>query len=138
MGKKLVRDYVFTPGAAGAGTVEIGGVYNLAQILILTNVTDNVVIYNFASSASAGTTAVATTTNTAPDGHWPHILQKENGFTTITLAQNTSTMNANDDIQIFVEDIQGDTMIRPYAFGTDAIERMRVSLPESMIDADFE
>ena len=138
MGKKLVRDYVFTPGAAGAGTVEIGGVYNLAQILILTNVTDNVVIYNFASSASAGTTAVATTTNTAPDGHWPHILQKENGFTTITLAQNTSTMNANDDIQIFVEDIQGDTTIRPYAFGTDAIERMRVSLPESMIDADFE
>ena len=28
--------------------------------------------------------------------------------------------------------------VRPYNFGTDAIERMRVSLGESVIDADFE
>ena len=47
-------------------------------------------------------------------------------------------MASTDLLQIFVEDPQGDTTIRPYAFGTDAIERMRVSLPESMIDADFE
>ena len=47
-------------------------------------------------------------------------------------------MASTDILQIFVEDPQGDTTIRPYAFGTDAIERMRVSLPESMIDADFE
>jgi len=138
MGKQLIRDYVFTPGNAGAGTVEIAGSYGLNQLLIITNVTDNVVIYNFAGSDHAGTTAVTTTTNSAPDGHWPHILQRENGFTTFTLAKTTASMNANDDLQIFVEDPQGDTTIRPYAFGTDAIERMRVSLPESMIDADFE
>ena len=30
------------------------------------------------------------------------------------------------------------TIIRPYSFGTDAIERQRVSLGQSLIDADFE
>lgn len=33
---------------------------------------------------------------------------------------------------------QGPTFIRPYDFGTDAIERQRVSLGQSLIDADFE
>jgi len=33
---------------------------------------------------------------------------------------------------------QGATVTRPYDFGTDAIERQRVSLGQSMIDADFE
>lgn len=31
-----------------------------------------------------------------------------------------------------------ETVVRPFDFGTDAIERMRVSNPQSMIDADFE
>jgi hypothetical protein len=33
---------------------------------------------------------------------------------------------------------QGLTQIRPYDFGTDAIERQRVSLGQAMMDADFE
>ena len=33
---------------------------------------------------------------------------------------------------------QGLTQVRPYDFGTDAIERQRVSLGQSLIDADFE
>jgi hypothetical protein len=33
---------------------------------------------------------------------------------------------------------QGETKTRPYDFGTDAIERQRVSLGQSLIDADFE
>lgn len=86
----------------------------------------------------AGTTAVVTSANSADDGHWPTIVTRENGFTTLTLAKATTGMASTDLLQIFVEDPQGDTTIRPYAFGTDAIERMRVSLPESMIDADFE
>jgi hypothetical protein len=28
--------------------------------------------------------------------------------------------------------------VRPYDFGTDAIERMRVAQPQAMLDADFE
>lgn len=136
MGKQLVRDYVFTPGESG--TIQIPGTYTLDQILIITNVTDNVVIYNFAGSEHAGTTCVVTEGNTANDGEWPFIDTRENGFTTINLAKSTAGMSSTDVLQVFVEDPQGDTTIRPYAFGTDAIERMRVSLPESMIDADFE
>ena len=49
---------------------------------------------------------------------------------------DTSTDNATDQLQIFVEDDEIRT--RPYDFGTDAIERMRVVQPESMLDADFE
>ena len=33
---------------------------------------------------------------------------------------------------------QGPTFVRPFDFGTDAIERQRVSLGQSLIDADFE
>ena len=33
---------------------------------------------------------------------------------------------------------QGPIITRPYDFGTDAIERQRVSLGQSLIDADFE
>ena len=138
MGKKLIRDYVYAPGNAGAGTVQIPGTYSMDQILIITNVTDNVVIYNFASTEHAGTTVTITNENTAADGHWAHIMEIANGFTTITLAKSTAGQSASDSLQIFVEDSEGDMVVRPYNFGTDAIERMRVSLPESMIDADFE
>jgi len=138
MGKKLIRDYVYAPGNAGAGTVQIPGTYSMDQILLITNVTDNVVIYNFASAEHAGTTATITSENTAANGHWSTIMSLANGFTTLTLAKSTAGQSATDGLQIFVEDSEGDTTIRPYAFGTDAIERMRVSLPESMIDADFE
>ena len=138
MGKKLIRDYVYAPGNAGAGTVQIPGTYSMDQILIITNVTDNVVIYNFASTEHAGTTVTITNENTAASGHWPHIMEIANGFTTITLAKSTAGQSSSDALQIFVEDSEGDMVVRPYNFGTDAIERMRVSLPESMIDADFE
>ena len=42
----------------------------------------------------------------------------------------------SDDLQIFID--QGELRVRPYDFGTDAIERMRVSNSVSMLDADFE
>ena len=42
----------------------------------------------------------------------------------------------SDDLQIFID--QGELRTRPYDFGTDAIERMRVSNSVSMLDADFE
>ena len=45
-------------------------------------------------------------------------------------------MSADDEVQIFVDDTE--QKIRPYDFGTDAIERIRVAHPLSMLDADFE
>ena len=136
MSKKLIREYVFTPGIANAGTVKIPGRYSLDKILLITNTTDNQIIYSFGNGNYAGTTAVFTTGNSTD---FPEIDQREDGYTTITLAYNTSNMSASDKLQIYVENTydEGVTM-RPWAFGTDAIERMRVSNPESLIDADFE
>lgn len=136
MSKKLIREYVFTPGIANAGTVKIPGRYSLDKILLITNTTDNQIIYSFGNGNYAGTTAVFTLGNSAD---FPAVNQREDGYTTITLAYNTSNMSASDALQIYVENTVDDGVtMRPWTFGTDAIERMRVSNPESLIDADFE
>lgn len=136
MGKIMIRDYVFAPGSAGAGTVKIPGKYTLDQLLLITNVTDNQIIYSFGSTTYAGTTATFTSANDSTN--FPAILQRDIGYTTITLAYNTLSMSASDVLQIYVEREDHATIVRPWNFGTDAIERMRVSNPESLIDADFE
>lgn len=137
MAKQLIKDYVFTPGIAGVGNIEIPGRYTLDKILLITNVTDNIILYNFADTTFAGTTAVFTTGDDATD--WPTISQAHDGYTTITLQYNTSAMSAGDSLQIYVEGTEDyGQMVRPWPFGTDAIERTRVSNPQSMIDADFE
>lgn len=135
MGKKLITDYVFTPGSAGSGTIKIPGRYTLEKFLIITNVTRNAVIYNFASGEFIGTTAVFTAEN---DTGFPTVTARHDGYTTLTLVKNTSSYSSTDRIQIFVEDTEKHVQIKPWDFGTDAIERMRVSNPESLIDADFE
>ena len=136
MAKKLLRDWVFTPGVAGVGTIKVPDHYTLDKLLLITNVTDNIVLYNFADTTFAGTTAVFTDANSTD---FPQQLSRSDGYTTITLQYNTSAMNANDSLQIYVEanDAYG-TIVRPWDFGTDAIERARVSSPSSLIDADFE
>lgn len=137
MAKQLIKDYVFTPGSAGVGTVKVPGRYTVDKLLLITNTTDNIIIYNFSDPTFAGTTATFTAGDDATN--FPYITQVHDGYTTITLAANTASMSASDKIQIFTEQTEDfGTMIRPYPFGTDAIERMRVSSPESMIDADFE
>lgn len=137
MAKKIIRDYVFTPGNAGVGTVKIPGRYKLDQLLLITNVTDNAIIYSFGSSQYAGTTA----TFVAADDtlNFPTITQRTDGYTTITLGVTTATQSSTDSLQIFVDETESTGVtVRPWSFGTDAIERMRVSNPESLIDADFE
>jgi hypothetical protein len=135
MSKKLITKYVFTAGIAGAGTVRIPGRHTLEKILLITNVTKNVILYNFASAAYTGTTATFTAANDATN--FPTLTQREDGYTTITLAVTSAGMTG-DKLQIYVEDTAKYTQIKPWDFGTDAIERMRVSNPQSMIDADFE
>lgn len=79
--KKLITVYAFNPTAktitlTGYDSIDIRG------LLLITNVTDNIVIYNFADPAKGGTTS-------------------EN---IITLTYDTSSMDAGDDLQIFYDD----------------------------------
>ena len=135
MAKQLQRTYVFTPGGAGAGTIQIPGRFDLSQILVITNVTRNTVIYNFASTTYTGTTVSFSRANTT---QFPQTLQNTDGVTTITLAFSTTGMSSTDVLQIFCERGDGAILTRVGGVGTDAFERQRVAAPQSMIDADFE
>ena len=136
MAKNLVRQYVFAPGGAGAGTIRVPGRISLEQLLLITNTSKNQIIYNFADAAFSGTTAVFTSGDDATN--FPKISQRQDGYTIITLAVSTTGQLSTDKLQILFEESENGVKIRPWAFGTDAIERMRVSNPRSMIDADFE
>tara|TARA_Y100000389_G_scaffold55576_1_gene51435 strand:- start:43664 stop:46600 length:2937 start_codon:yes stop_codon:yes gene_type:complete len=136
MAKQLIRDYIFTPGGAGAGTIEIPCRYDIEKLLLITNVTDNVIIYNFGDPSFAGTTSAF---SKGTNSNFPTVDTLHSGYSTITLAADTSSMSASDKLQIYAEpQVEYGQTVRPWQFGTDAIERMRVSTPESMIDADFE
>ena len=115
----------------GVGTVNIGGKWTRDQLLLITNVTDNIILYNFADP----TTGIVLTERAPTD---PDIDTEINyGTTRISLNVDTSAMSSTDQLQIFVEDFQ-ELRTRPYDFGTDAIERHRVATSQSMLDADFE
>ena len=129
MARKQIRYYVFTPGGVGSGTVKFSGTYEKKDVLVIYNNTDNINIYNFADTSLGGSVSTSQTV----DSDFP---QSQDGVTTVTLDYNTSAMSAGDELLIYVESSELVTI--PYAFGVDAVERMRVSNPESLIDADFE
>ena len=139
MARKKVNYYKFTPGAAGVGTVKVMDNYDLGDFLMITNVTTNTVIYNFGDPNRGGTVsfvdAAALTDNVF--SALPGVPQSvNNGVTTLTLDFDTTSMSANDVLQIYVETVE--LRIRTHDFGIDAVERARVAIPRSLIDADFE
>ncbi len=77
--KKLVTSYTFV---AASRTVQSADFTSLEKIQLITNVTDQIIIYNFADTAKGGTLS----------------------STTLTLEYDTSTMSNTDKLQIFVED----------------------------------
>jgi len=82
--KILVKNYTFNPGVANSGTVQFTGYSSLTlnQILLITNTTRNVIIYNFADPTVGGSIS----------------------GNTLTLKADTSTMSSGDALQIFIDD----------------------------------
>lgn len=130
MARKSIQYYVYTPGSSGVGTVKFGDVYQAKDILMITNVTKNVVIYNFSDPTRGGVITANPTDTAAPFNAF------NNGTTTVTLTLDTSTHSSTDKLQIFVDTVE--LRVRTHDFGIDAVERQRVAAPESLIDADFE
>jgi hypothetical protein len=77
--KKLVTSYTFD---ASAKTIVSADFTSLEKIQLITNVTDNVIIYNFAAPGKGGSLS----------------------GTTLTLTFDTTSMDDADKLQIFVED----------------------------------
>jgi hypothetical protein len=75
--KTLIKNYTFDPVAK---TIQFSDKsITLDTLLVITNVTDNIIIYNFAASTKGGTMSGST----------------------LTLTYDTSTMSATDTLQIF-------------------------------------
>ena len=122
MARKLETRYSFTPGAAGVGTIELDVIYQLNEILMITNVTDNVVIYNF-SDTTRGGTMTWTLSTTEPKS-------------LLTLDYDTTGMSSGDILQIYVES-SSVTMTFEDRF-IDPVSKFRISQPQTLIDTDFE
>ena len=78
--KVLFQDYTFN-AATKQITFDTTDVVSLAQVLVITNVTDNVIIYNFADPAKGGVI-----TNNV-----------------LTLTYDTTAMSNSDSLQIFLD-----------------------------------
>lgn len=125
--------------ANGVTAIKVQGKHELGEILLITNTSNNEILYNFSDPTIKGIITYDSTYNSngiAREEDFPKFLQTADYVTTITLDVDTSNRFTDDQVQIFVE--QTEMRVRPYDFGTDAIERMRVGLPQSMLDADFE
>lgn len=128
----------------GISSVKIQGNYAQNEILLITNTTDNEIIYNFADNTKGGTIVYKNQISTGggdfgatvSDLDFPSYAQTTDSISTLYLDVDTSSMSSSDSLQVLVED---DAMIiKPWDFGIDAIERMRVAAPQAMLDADFE
>ena len=79
--KKLVENYSFNAAARQITLTDYTSV-DLEALLLITNVTDNIIIYNFAEAGKG-----ATITNNV-----------------VTLVFNTTSMSNSDKLQIFIDD----------------------------------
>ena len=120
------------------GNIKVQGRWGLDQLLLVTNTTRNEIIYNFPNNETGGTAKLITKGYDADFGTY---LQTADAVTKVWFNYDTSAHKSTDDLQIFAEQVEnGKSLVttRPYDFGTDAIERMRIANPLSMLDADFE
>jgi len=137
MARQLVEKYIFSPNAAGLGTVKFPGKVDLTQLLIIANKTQQTNIYAIGDPTKNGTISYNPTDTTFSGGSSQY--SEQVGVTTVTFAADTSSMLSTDKLAIYSDaPKQIGNIVRPYAFGVDAIERMRVANPQSLIDADFE
>jgi hypothetical protein len=132
MARQLVEKYIFAPGAVNAGTIKFPGKVDATQLLIITNKTSQNNIYALGDPTRSGVVTYDSTDNTS-------FYSEQEGVTTVTFSYDTTTMSSSDKIAIYTDaPKQVGNIVRPYAFGVDAIERMRVAQPQALIDADFE
>jgi len=124
----ILEGYSFTPSTR---TVLVNGKnIRREQLLLITNVTRNTVIYNFSDPNLTATSYSNGTTNTVGTGGGALEV------TTIVLNYNTSSMSATDKLSFLVEETYQE--ITPSETQMDPVGKMRVSEPQSLIDTDFE
>ncbi len=118
MAKSLVFNYTFTPGS---DSVTVEGNISPKRLLLITNTSDNIILYNFADPSKK----ILSTSYSAA-----------NDETTFTLQYDCSAMSSSDVLQVFIE--QDFQSFEPSPTYTDPVSKFRVSQPNTLIDTDFE
>jgi hypothetical protein len=134
----LGLDQLPTLVESGVGSIKVQGRWGLDELLLITNTTKNEIIYNFSNSENGADAKLITK---GYDKDFSTYLQTTDAITKIWFNYDTSSHLSTDHLQVFVEQVENGKSVvttRPYDFGTDAIERMRIANPLSMLDADFE
>ena len=132
MARQLVEKYIFSPDVANAGYVKFPGKCDATQLLIIANKTTQENIYAIGDPTRNGTVTYDANEDIG-------FFTEQVGVTTVTFTKDTTGMSSSHKIAIYTDaPKQIGNIVRPYAFGVDAIERMRVANPQSLIDADFE
>ena len=123
MARKSIKSNYYLFDASAREVVVPGGIQR-EQLILITNVTDNKVIYNFSDPEL-----------TATEYHISTDI-RNNTTTRIILAYDTTSMSDTDKLQIvyddFVETVQPDETYH------DAVNKAKISTPQSQIDTDFE
>jgi hypothetical protein len=122
MAKKVLLDtyYTFSPST---DTVVIPRVIQRENLMLITNVTTNQVIYNFSDPELSALSYSVKGSSTG-------------STTTIVLNYDCSQMLATDKLQVIYDEY--DEKITPSDNLVDAVAKMRVAAPQSLIDTDFE
>lgn len=123
MARKVLLDQYYTFNAA-TRTITLPRVLQREYMVLITNVTQNRVIYNF---SDPNLNAVSYTVNSGTG---------TNNTTTIVLNYDTTGMTNTDHLQFTYDDqiqeVSGSEVL------TDPVQKFRVSTPQSLIDTDFE
>jgi hypothetical protein len=135
MSKRKEEQWVFD---ASAKTVKIPGHIELHDLLMIVNANDGIIIANQFDPGKGSVRSHEHIYPGDPNFPDPDFPWSIDGTCTFTLEYDTTAMSDTDELSIYIDDERHGTKVRPFDFGTDAIERIRVSNPESLIDADFE
>jgi len=122
MARKILVEthYTFTPSTK---TLVIPKAIPRERLLLITNVTQNQVIYNFSDPSLNATSYVSLEANGVET-------------TTIVFAYNTAAMLSTDKISITLDEV--DESFTPSETMLDPTNKLRVTQPQALIDTDFE
>lgn len=113
--------YIFDPANR---VVVIPGGITREKLVLITNVTSNKVIYNFSDpELTASAYSIATDIRNITT-------------TRVTLAYDTTAMSATDKLQIVYDEFE--ESFSPSETYHDAVNKLRISQPQSQMDTDFE
>jgi hypothetical protein len=127
MARKILNEttYTFNPTSR---TITLPRYLPQERLVLITNVTTGAVIYNFSDANYKATSYTATGGQATYGGNA--------GTTTIVLAYNTTSMAASDKLQFLIDEYEERFM--PAETYVDPANKFRVSMPQSLIDTDFE